>query len=74
MNGPNPFPYNPSENPSANISPRNAPSTDPSQKTKEKPGSSVSTDTKNIDDNKLTPGDYIDSLPQEMPSFIDYLD
>jgi hypothetical protein len=64
---------NPSENPpenpsSANIYTRNAPSTDPSQKTEENPGSSVSTDNKNTDDKKLTPGDFLDGLPQEMPS------
>ncbi len=74
---------NPSENSSsANLSTINGPSTDPSQKieekavssvdpsqkTEEKSGSSVSTDSKNTGDKKLTPGDYVDGLPQDMPS------
>ena len=72
MNGTGSSSDNPSENPSsANLSAINAPSTDPSQKIEEKPGSSVSTDNKNTDDNKLTPGDFIDDLPQDMPSWID---
>ena len=60
--------------PPTNTNPSSANS---SQKSQEKPDSSVkttSTDTNKIEDKKLTPGDFIDDLPQDMPGFMDDFD
>jgi hypothetical protein len=61
-----------------NVLPTTNPSSaNSSQKSQGKPDSSVnttSTDTNRIEDKKLTPGDFIDDLPQDMPGFMDDFD